>query len=350
LEVHGEMASTSLGGKRKKCEEDDDEVDIRKTRRRHSLSQPSPLKNPIMADESETDAVPGLTSERERTEESEDSDWLTKAIGEEQSDHDGIPGVIPELDPSMSVGPDCENNAPPHPTSTEMIPAEITAIEEEIEVPALVIGDGAEDMQAQPPESSPIKEESEFLSMPLHGSMAQDVEPGLFEDMAEVKIPLVGEEEASEKDVKEEDLPIDDITGSGLGEESSASSVVQPKASEMVTDDGDTGNFEGHSITGTSPGTLHKEQDTSEQILQKVAGTDVSGPVANLTDTAGWPQSQNRLSILYADSQRRLTVDADIVESVKLFRSEGRFEIQIRYERDAALPGNSNVLVGSMSV
>jgi 20S proteasome subunit alpha 6 len=43
--------------------------------------------------------------------------------------------------------------------------------------------------------------------------------------------------------------------------------------------------------------------------------------------------SPNRLSILYAGSQKRLIVNAECVEAVKLFRRDGRFEILLKLER-----------------
>lgn len=60
---------------------------------------------------------------------------------------------------------------------------------------------------------------------------------------------------------------------------------------------------------------------------------------------AGNTPSANRLSISYARSNRRLAINAEVVETLKLFRQEGRIEVMIKVQKqeDGTLRG---ILVG----
>lgn len=49
---------------------------------------------------------------------------------------------------------------------------------------------------------------------------------------------------------------------------------------------------------------------------------------------AGRVPSANRLSISYAGGNRRLVVDAEVVESLKLFRQQGRIEVVLNIVKD----------------
>ncbi len=55
----------------------------------------------------------------------------------------------------------------------------------------------------------------------------------------------------------------------------------------------------------------------------------VSQPPPRLPTKPGRTSSANRLSISYANGNRRLIVDAEVVENVKVFRSEGRIEVTV---------------------
>jgi len=54
--------------------------------------------------------------------------------------------------------------------------------------------------------------------------------------------------------------------------------------------------------------------------------------VPKVDNKAGTP-SANRLSISYARSNRRLVVNAEVVETLKLFRQEGRIEVLIKVQK-----------------
>ena len=64
-----------------------------------------------------------------------------------------------------------------------------------------------------------------------------------------------------------------------------------------------------------------------------------TAPKADLK--AGKSPSANRLSISYHSGNRRLVMDAEVVESMKVFRKEGRIEIfvNVTKEKDDTLKG-----------
>ena len=69
---------------------------------------------------------------------------------------------------------------------------------------------------------------------------------------------------------------------------------------------------------------------------------EVTIPTAPKADLkAGKSPSANRLSISYHSGNRRLVMDAEVVESMKVFRKEGRIEIfvNVTKEKDDTLKG-----------
>ncbi|KAF5369980.1 hypothetical protein D9758_001320 [Tetrapyrgos nigripes] len=84
--------------------------------------------------------------------------------------------------------------------------------------------------------------------------------------------------------------------------------------------------------------------DSSQQ-----SSVSVSQPLSNNGNrkTTRTP-SANRLSISYAGGNRRLVIDAEVVETMKVFRSEGRIEVRMKLQQDAD-GGLKGVLVESLS-
>ena len=58
-------------------------------------------------------------------------------------------------------------------------------------------------------------------------------------------------------------------------------------------------------------------------------------PLVNVEAGAVKTPSANRLSISYSRGNRRFVVDVEVVESVNLFRQEGRIEITINVNKNA---------------
>ncbi|KAG2159018.1 uncharacterized protein EDB93DRAFT_1117650 [Suillus bovinus] len=91
---------------------------------------------------------------------------------------------------------------------------------------------------------------------------------------------------------------------------------------------------------------------TSNTLLSTSSGStygEPSHPPANMAvSKGGRVPSANRLSISYAAGSRRLVVDAEVVESLKVYRSEGRIEVHISLDKgiDDGLKG---VLIEGLS-
>ncbi|KAG1753688.1 uncharacterized protein EDB91DRAFT_1099336 [Suillus paluster] len=76
---------------------------------------------------------------------------------------------------------------------------------------------------------------------------------------------------------------------------------------------------------------------TSNTLLSTSSGSTYGEPSQSQVSTAvskgGRVPSANRLSISYAAGSRRLVVDAEVVEHLKVYRSEGRIEVHISLEK-----------------
>ncbi|KAF8324468.1 uncharacterized protein EI90DRAFT_3157376 [Cantharellus anzutake] len=108
-----------------------------------------------------------------------------------------------------------------------------------------------------------------------------------------------------------------------------------------------------------------EEDETLQEETQPIESTDASFalsvqsagmfPTAAMAPTDGVttpapsvicpvkPPSPNRISISYAGSSRRLVLDAEIIQHVKIYRAEGKIEVSFvleRYEDPAATPAN----------
>lgn len=57
-------------------------------------------------------------------------------------------------------------------------------------------------------------------------------------------------------------------------------------------------------------------------------GSDAETDITALTGDVTQP-SVNRVSMLYEDSSRRLVFDASVVQKIRIFRSEGRIEVDV---------------------
>jgi len=66
------------------------------------------------------------------------------------------------------------------------------------------------------------------------------------------------------------------------------------------------------------------------QILQPENGTE---PSTSATKVVNSP-SANRLSISYSRGVRRLVINAEVVDTLKLYRQEGRIEVTMKVEKD----------------
>jgi 20S proteasome subunit alpha 6 len=73
---------------------------------------------------------------------------------------------------------------------------------------------------------------------------------------------------------------------------------------------------------------------TQPSISSATAPEDRSAPSSTKTEKGPKTPSANRLSISYARGNRRLVLDAEVVESLKLYRQEGRIDVVIKLAED----------------
>ena len=87
---------------------------------------------------------------------------------------------------------------------------------------------------------------------------------------------------------------------------------------------------------------LSPDSSTLPSTSSATAFEDGSASTTTNIDTKGAKTpSANRLSISYARGNRRLVLDAEVVESLKLYRQEGRIEVVIKLTKE-----NDNHLKG----
>jgi 20S proteasome subunit alpha 6 len=89
----------------------------------------------------------------------------------------------------------------------------------------------------------------------------------------------------------------------------------------------------------------HLPEPPASPAISSMACEDSSSLIPKGDSKAGNTPSANRLSISYARSNRRLAINAEVVETLKLFRQEGRIEVMIKVQKqeDGTLRG---ILVG----
>ena len=102
----------------------------------------------------------------------------------------------------------------------------------------------------------------------------------------------------------------------------------------------------GHQATQMFDSQLeHLPEPPASPAISSMAYEDSSSLVSKGDTKAGKTPSANRLSVSYARSNRRLVINAEVVETLKLFRQEGRIEVIIKVQKqeDGTLRG---ILVG----
>jgi hypothetical protein len=94
-----------------------------------------------------------------------------------------------------------------------------------------------------------------------------------------------------------------------------------------------------------TPQLEHLPEPPASPAISSMAYEDSSSLVSKGDTKTGKTPSANRLSVSYARSNRRLVINAEVVETLKLFRQEGRIEVVIKVQKqeDGTLRG---ILVG----
>lgn len=151
-----------------------------------------------------------------------------------------------------------------------------------------------------------------------------DVPPG-FGSSAPITLPMEGSFASTvhEDDEGSETGVVDMITNGAPG----SPDVVPSAAVEMpVLHEEDVSTLSGTPETST---TLNSGNTSTTCGDISFASASVSTRPESKTS----PTSANRLSIAYADRSKRLIINADIVESLKVFRSENRIEVELSLTR-----------------
>lgn len=305
---NAEDTSVLAAGKRKKCDDDDDdeELNVRKTRRRHSPSQLALAEEEVKLPFEHVE-LPGVSSgDVERNSESDDSDWLLKAIGEDASEGGTAPQspsqAVPAEQPTSTFALDDSLNSSLHTKHDSGTACDVSALACSVEY----VGEkeASADLQS---EQSP-RTECSTVEKNNNLNQKEELDPDLHElpfepDAANTAGNLSGEEaiEAKEQGLDHQESMMD-VIDQGL--ESTEVAEAEPFNSQVLPAD-------------------------SLEAARLIKSDERLAPPSVENSPA-----PNRISILYADSQKRLTIDAAIVEEVNLFRAEGRIEIHILSQAD----------------
>lgn len=100
---------------------------------------------------------------------------------------------------------------------------------------------------------------------------------------------------------------------------------------DLEPPDSPTSQERGHSLSQT----LHSSSSSSTVVSTHAPSIQ---PASSLTSADGEKKrripSANRISVLYASGMRRLAIDSEVVEVMKIWRGQGRIEVFLRLERE----------------
>lgn len=286
-----EQPSITAAGKRKKCDDDDDDNGDRKSKRRRSPSQSSHLAELGRLSPANSEP-PGLNGDLDHASETDDSDWLMKAIGEDSSE-----GGIALVSPAQAEIADA---------SVE----NLENVDEQDEKGLDLVIDGSTGA------TGPASTWNVIGSLDKRQESPQAV---ILTEGFEVQVDEHGNKRSCEPVVGQ--LALDD------GAELIVSDSPALVGNIVVADFELESKEETVSLTGVDRYSPNPKELSLDSIVKGHTDQEKVHQFEN---------GANRISLLYADSQRRLTIDAAIVDKVHLHRTEGRLELLIRYEPDAS--------------
>jgi 20S proteasome subunit alpha 6 len=167
----------------------------------------------------------------------------------------------------------------------------------------------------------------------------------------------------TESAVPDEEKPADhthspDVPAPNAPEETTTSSASVIECSPTQRDRGDpraTGADDLQDDSATQPEVHFNGPASSDtSTLVSTSSASVYGEDNRRSSTKAESQSSirtpsaNRLSISYAAGTKRLVINAEIVEKLKIHRSDGRVEITLRVEKDEVNELNG-IIVGSLT-
>ncbi|KAL1741086.1 hypothetical protein HDZ31DRAFT_46182 [Schizophyllum fasciatum] len=321
--------SDSRKGKRKKIEDDDG--DDAEDERKRPL--PPHLANSYHDDRSSVAAsvAPSVA------EGSEGGDWLMAAIteGTSQESHGSEAGAPMSED---GMNGDVGVHAPDAPgengdralisTSTATTTASSGPTAEGHDVDAAVSGGGGPDapMDMSAPQAPSVRDQG--ADQPRPTDVQVPTEPN-----SPAKGPMPMQSEPAP-------LTLDQESQANHASDVEPSQGTQPPESQLVESQGtEPDDF----VAETQPETINPEATAPSQTPAgdaQPADSAAAEPSLTKTDAPVRTPSANRLSISYAGGTRRLIIDAESVQHLKLYRKEGRMEVLINVEKvDGDLQG-----------
>lgn len=132
-----------------------------------------------------------------------------------------------------------------------------------------------------------------------------------------------------------------------IGEESLVSTLVGSQATQTPSQD--TTMVSGESLVEEQPIAPDAEVPNDQEHLPEPPASPTSNTLLSTSSTSTYGEapplkvddksgpripSANRLSISYAGGNRRLVINAEVVEKLKVFRREGRIEVLLTVDKD----------------
>ncbi len=236
----------------------------------------------------------------------------------------------------------------PHPEQVD------DALSGTFEIPGPIVGQNEQTASAPPSEEGPfvISPSSSAPAMPDSSVIASS-------SSSDTSVAAPPTESAA----PDEEQPADhthspDVPLPNAPEESTASSASVIECSPTQHDRGDpraTGVDDLQDESATQPEVQFIGPTSSDtSTLASTLSTSVYGEANRPSSAKAESQSNirtpsaNRLSISYAAGTKRLVINAEIVEKLKIHRSDGRVEITLRVEKDEVNELNG-IIVGSLT-
>ena len=130
------------------------------------------------------------------------------------------------------------------------------------------------------------------------------------------------------------------------GSSTSSASVIECSSSQHDRGDSRADDLQDESATQLE--VQPTSSDTSTLVSTSTGEANRPSPAKAEFQSSFRTPSANRLSISYAAGTKRLVINAEIVEKLKIHRSDGRVEITLRVEKDQEDELNG-IIVGSLT-
>jgi 20S proteasome subunit alpha 6 len=239
----------------------------------------------------------------------------------------------------------------PHPEQVD------DALSGAFEIPGPIVGQNELTASAPPSEEGPfvISPSSSAPAMPDSSVIASSSSSDTSVAAPPTESAAPDEEQPADH-THSPDVP---VPNAPEGSTTSSASVIECSPSQH--DRGDPRATDADDLQDESATKVQLVGPTSSSDMSTLTSMLVSTSTTSIYDEANRPErakaefhsnirtpSANRLSISYAAGTKRLVIDAEIVEKLKIHRSDGRVEITLRLEKDQVNELNG-IIVGSFT-